>query len=176
MLKNLWIAQNQSISANSTNTTNSTNFTSTLTYPKFNLSLGEQNIPLDWLDFALNTTDGTGSCIPNFFVSWINQTGILGYPLADGILLGNQYFNRYAGMHFNFDTNRIAFIPSTQKTVDPIKPNPVDPANKPGGLSGIVIALIIIGAVVVVLGVGIFIYKKRQQSLHANLEQYGRLS
>ena len=75
-------------------------------------------------------------------------------------------------MQWNFDTNKVAFLPYY---AHPYKPNPIEPANKKGGLSaGIIVLLVIIG-LGVVGGLGFYCYRKKQLNSDLSSGKYDRI-
>jgi hypothetical protein len=66
--------------------------------------VGGQNLSFDLADFMQNSGS---NCIFTFSFININSTGPLKFNLEDMLLIGMQYFKKFTGIHFNFDTEKV---------------------------------------------------------------------
>ena len=74
-------------------------------------------------------------------------------------------------MQWNFDTKKMALLPYPPSYY---KPNPIIPAKK-GGLSGGIIALLVIAGLGVVGGLGYYCYRKKQLNSDLSSGKYDRI-
>ena len=61
----------------------------------------------DLADFMQNSGS---NCVFTFSFININSTGALKFNLEDMLLIGMQYFKKFTGIHFNFDTQKVSFL------------------------------------------------------------------
>jgi hypothetical protein len=81
--------------------------------------VGGQNMTFDIADFMQNSGS---NCVFTFSFININSTGALKFNLEDMLLIGMQYFKKFSGIHFNYDTQKLSFLAPYKET---IKPSPV---------------------------------------------------
>jgi hypothetical protein len=77
-------------------------------------------------------------------------------------------------MQWNFDTKKMALLAYPDSPYRPYPINPIIPAKK-GGLSGGIIALLVIAGLGVVGGLGYYCYRKKQLNSDLSSGKYDRI-
>lgn len=132
--------------------------------PPMFFHVGNQNLTFTIHDFL---QDDGKNC--NFLFSFINvnATGPLQFNLQDMLLIGMQYFNKFTGLHFNFETSELSFVASSK---DVIQPSPIGK-----GVSGTLVIVGIILGVCILVGAIAGIMVWRRKKLASRLDAYDEL-
>ena len=141
-----------------------------ISWPLYMVNANEYNLTFNH-DFF--TTEGNGVCNINVPFILINATG----PYAqknfdDMILLGSQVFHSFAGIQWDYENKKVAFMPYPNSTDNN---NHIIPVSG-GGFPGWLLALLIVGGILVVAAVAYICY--REKKLKRDLEatnSYGAL-
>jgi|LauGreDrversion4_2_1035121.scaffolds.fasta_scaffold264063_1 hypothetical protein len=83
------------------------------------------------------------------------------------LLIGMQYFNKFTGLHFNFETSELSFVASSK---DVIQPSPIGK-----GVSGTLVIVGIILGVCILVGAIAGIMVWRRKKLASRLDAYDEL-
>ena len=81
-----------------------------VTMPEITINLKDNNgETLKFLleDFLAETK--SQECFFDIRIMYVEKEGLLGYKHADYMILGSDYFKRYVGLHYNYESNRVAF-------------------------------------------------------------------
>lgn len=136
---------------------------------KYDINMNEYQLTFNPGSFAY---DAGNNCNVNMVVGLINATGPLAYnDFDDVILIGNQFFNNYQGLHFNFDTKKLAFMPYPSTGSD--DDNHVNPSDGGNKSSALMIILIVVGVVAVIGGIAFCVMSRKK--LNKDLETYDKL-
>lgn len=142
--------------------------------PRLELNLNEYNISFGY-DTLFYENSASNTCYINLVFVQVNTTGALSYKDFDDVfMVGPQYFSTLLGMQWNFDTKKMALLPYPDSPYRPNPINPIIPAKK-GGLSGGIIALLVIAGLGVVGGLGYYCYRKKQLNSDLSSGKYDRI-
>lgn len=78
-----------------------------LNQPKIKITLDGVTMVHDLSDFF---SDKNGQCVIDFPVVLLNNSGPWGHPNKDIITIGPNYFKKFQGLHYNYDTKKLAFV------------------------------------------------------------------
>jgi hypothetical protein len=135
--------------------------------PTFDFNLAEYNISVKFYNL---TRDSGSSCNFMIPITLVNKTGPLKYDAGDIFVLGGaDYFNSLQGLQYNFDTKKVGYIFYPADNWNPVKPSGVK-----GGMSGWLIAFIVILCVGAVGGAGYYFYNRRKLSQQMSSGSYDR--
>ena len=116
--------------------------------------------------------EGAISCYINLPMVHVNAQGPFAYKGAeDVILIGTPYFYNYQGIQYNYETNKVAFLPY------PNHGNPEDNDVVPAAKDFPVwlIIVLVLSGVAVLGGIGFYFYQRRKVQSELASAEYDRL-
>jgi hypothetical protein len=130
-----------------------------------NENSGETTLKFLFEDF-LAETPTNGSCFFDLRIMYVEKTGPLSYKHSDYMIVGADFFKRYIGLHYNFETSRVAFS-GRREPAKPFDPIPKVESN--------VLAVILILVIPIVFSFFFYFLSKRNERIKGDLERYETL-
>lgn len=105
-------------------------------------------------------------CFFDIRIMYVEKAGLLGYKHADYMILGSDFFKRYVGLHYNYESNHVAFSGRREPA------HPFDPVPK---VKSNVLAVILILVVPIVVSFFFQFLNWRNDKIKSELERYETL-
>lgn len=90
---------------------------------------------------------------------------------VEGVTIGYTYFQRYSGIHYDFENFKVAFSGDHD-----FKPLPPGPNNQQAGLSPVAIVFVVILSIVGLGAIGTAIWCIKKKKIQSGIKEYERLS